>query len=623
MEYTAYINLTAKEVKLKQTQTKALKKFLGSRGYAAKILYDNVGPGVEPLSEDNLLIFSPGLLTGTPWPTGARYTVTAKSPLTGAYGYSNSSGHFGPELRKAGFAALVFEGKSEKPVYLKIDDENIEIMDADKYWGENALETERLLKEEYEGAKVASIGQGGENLVKISSVINDGGRAAARCGLGAVMGFKNLKAVVVNTNKEVALSSEFKEKAKEKMRKAAIHPGSKSLRKWGTVELVDPKNQSGDLPTRNHLSGQFEHADKVNAKALDEYVYQNTGCYSCPIRCSRLSEVESGPYQTKIEGPEYETINAMGPMVDNYDMELIIYANKLCNEYGIDTISTGAIISFAMECHEKGLLDDENLSLEWGDKETILTLIKKIALREGLGDLLAEGSYRAAQEIGQGAEKLALHVKGMEIPMQEPRTSKAMGLGHATSNRGADHLYGLPTIDLTGNVEVAEKYFSEYLPEILEVYSQKYKPEMLNFTQEYNAISDALGVCKFSTTENYALLPSDIAEGISLLREDLDFDEQELLKAGERIINIERMYNYRHGMTREADQLPERFLKEPLNVYETDDNHPTEEVLVEELVVDLDEMLDIYYQLRGWNKKGVPTEETLKKLDLEELVEDL
>lgn len=576
------------------------------------------------MSEDNLLIFSPGLLSGTPWPTGARYTVTAKSPLTGAYGYSNSSGHFGPELRKAGFAAVVFEGKSKKPVYLKIEDENLELLDANDYWGKNALETEKLLKEKYDGSKVAAIGQAGENLVKVSSVINDGGRAAARCGLGAVMGYKNLKALVVNASQEVNYSKEFKDKAIEKMKKAGTHPGSKSLRKWGTVELVDPKNQSGDLPTRNHQAGQFNYADKVNAEALDNYVYQNTGCYSCPIRCSRLSKVESGEYKAEIEGPEYETVNSMGPMVDNYDMELIIYANKLCNEYGIDTISTGVIIAFAMECHEKGILDDDELSLEWGDKETIIELIKKIAFREGLGDLLAEGCFRAAKKIGQGAEKLAMHVKKMEIPMQEPRASKAMGLGHATSNRGADHLYGLPTIDLTGNIEVAEKYFSEYMPEILEVYSQKYKPEMLNFTQEYNAISDALGVCKFSTTENFALLPEDIAEGISLLREDINFDAEELLEAGERIINLERMYNYRHGMTRKADNLPDRFLNDPLDIYEVEeDNKLTDKVVVENLKVDLDQMLDIYYQLRGWDQNGVPTEEKLKELGMEDLIKDL
>ncbi|MCK5196908.1 MAG: hypothetical protein KAR21_01070, partial [Spirochaetales bacterium] len=363
------------------------------------------------------LIFSTGPLTGTPWPTSARFTVTAKSPLTGAYGYANSSGFFGPELRKAGFDALVFTGKSRQPTVLIIDDDNLSLVDGSDLWGKDTEETEDILSERYEGSKVASIGPGGENLVKISSVINDYGRAAARCGVGAVMGSKNLKAVVTRASGEVPYPDSFKKVSLEMMKKAGKHPEAKFLRKWGTAALIDPKNASGDLPARNHQEVQVSYWKDVNAEMVDNYLERNDGCFNCPIRCSRFTKVENGKYKCSTEGPEYETINSFGPMVGNNNMEMIIYANLLCNRYGLDTISTGVAIAFAMECHQRGLLNDDELSLEWGDEESITGLIERIAYRkEGLGDLLAEGVKRAAEKIGHGAEHYAMHVKGMEMP---------------------------------------------------------------------------------------------------------------------------------------------------------------------------------------------------------------
>jgi aldehyde:ferredoxin oxidoreductase len=398
MALTAYIDLTTQNIKIIESPANILKKYLGSRGYAAKILYDNVGPEVEPLGPKNFLIFSTGPFTGTSWPTAARFTVTAKSPLTGIYGYANSDG--------------------------------------EKYWGKTTEETERELKNIFGGCRVASIGPAGERLVKISSVINDYGRAAARCGMGAVMGSKNLKAIAVKASKNISYSAEFKKVALEMMKKVGTHPASKSLRKWGTSQLIDPKNISGDLPTRNHQLVQFSKAEMVNAKSLSKYLEKNMGCFSCPIACSRFTKVDKGPYKCRTEGPEYETIAALGPLVGNANLETIIYGNLLCNRLGIDTISTGVVIAFAMECHEKGLLSDDELNLEGGKEETIIELIKNIAYRKGLGDLLAEGVRRAAERIGGGAEKYAMHVKGLELPRQEPRICKGMALGHTTSNRG-------------------------------------------------------------------------------------------------------------------------------------------------------------------------------------------
>ncbi len=620
MGITAWIDLTTRKVIKKKTSEELLEKYLGSRGYAARLLYDNTDENTKPLSPDNILIFSPGLLTGTPWPTGARYTVTAKSPLTGVYGYSNASGFFGPELRKAGYDALVFKGQASEPVYLLVEDEDITIKSSQEYWGEVTSTTEKALKEKYPGAKVACIGPAGENEVRVAAILNDKGRTAARAGMGAVMGNKMLKAIVCKSQREVELSAEFKKIARSKAKKVAQHPGSISLRKWGTAELIDPKNQSGDLPAKNHQLVQFPEAEKVNAEAVDEYVYKNTGCYACPITCSRHSKIESGDYKCDIEGPEYETLNALGPLVWNDDLELLIYANKLCNDFGVDTISIGVLISFLLECKQENLLtaeDTAGFTVGWGQGEKILQLIEMIANREGIGDILAEGVARASEKLGPATKKYALHVKGMELPRQEPRICKAMGLGHATSNRGADHLYGLPTIDLTGNVEIAEKYFPQCLPEILETTSEKYKPEMLVFTQEYCAVSDALGICKFSTTENFALTPEDVAEGISALKPDFAIDEKKLLQAGERIINLERMYNIREGLNRKQDNLPQRFLEEPATVYKLKDKRLTDEILQEDLLIDLEPMLDRYYELRGWNNQGIPTADKLMELDVE------
>ncbi|MEW6623344.1 MAG: aldehyde ferredoxin oxidoreductase family protein [Bacillota bacterium] len=625
MGITAYINLTDKTYKLVETPAEDLHKFIGSRGYAAKILYDNVGPEVEPLSPENYLIFSPGPLTGTPWPSSARYTVTAKSPLTGIYGYANSSGHFGPEMRKAGYDALVFTGKAERPTALWIEDDRIEFLDGQEYWGMTTSEVEKALRDKYPGSKVACIGPAGENLVRIASVINDYGRAAARCGLGAVMGSKNLKAVAVKGSKRVEVPAEFKEVAQKTMKQVKDHPGSAFLREWGTALLMDPKNAVGDLPTRNHQQVQFEGNLGVNAKALKKYVLKNMACFACPIRCSRYSKVESGDFACETEGPEYETINALGPMVGNRDIESVIYGNLLCNEMGIDTISTGVVIAFAMECKEKGYLNNEKLSLEWGNAKEIMELIKMISYRQGLGDLLAEGVKRAAEKIGGGAEELAMHVKGMELPRQEPRVAKAYGLAHAVANRGADHLYALPTIDLAGHVEVAKKYFNDIFPEIMEVSIEKHKARMIKFTEAYNAISDCVGVCKFSTTENFCLYPEDFSEGLNALGQK--YTPEELMKAGERVVNLERMYNVRLGLNRKADQLPNRFLKEAVTVYKmvSGDGFTLEpkEPIKKDLVINLQEMLDDYYRNRGWDNNGIPTEEKLRELGLEDLIKDL
>ena len=620
MALTVWIDLTTGRIDIKETPAPMLQQYLGSRGYAARLLYDHVGPQVRPFSPENHLIFSTGPLTGSPWPTAARYTVTAKSPLTQAYGYANSSGFFGPELRKAGFDALVIRGRSASPVVLVVQDEDLKLIDGRPFWGNTTEDTQHALQTHYPKSRVAAIGPAGENRVRIAAVINDLGRAAGRCGMGAVMGSKNLKAVVAKSERKLTFPAPFKELAGKMMRKVSRHPGSAALRKHGTAVLVDYKNIAGDLPTRNHQAAQFAQSHKVNADSLGTYLEKNSGCFACPIRCSRHTQVKTGRFACRTEGPEYETINALGPLVGNDNLESIIYGNLLCNRLGLDTISTGMVIAFAMECSQNGLLKDPagQLSLKWGDIDTIVTLIDQIARREGLGDLLAEGVYLASEKLGPEARQYALHVKGMELPMQEPRTVKGMALGHAVSNRGADHLYALPCIDLTGNEAVARRYLPDCLPQVMDPGDETYKPDMVVFTEAYNAVSDALGVCKFSTTENFALYPEELAEGFGQLI-DQPIDGKQLLAAGERIINLERMYNYRHGLDRQADQLPERFLKEPLTVKDLDSGRAVKS----DVTVDLDFMLDRYYTLRGWEANGIPTANKLKSLGLDDLVRDL
>jgi aldehyde:ferredoxin oxidoreductase len=309
------------------------------------------------------------------------------------------------------------------------------------------------------------------------------------------------------------------------------------------------------------------------------------------------------------------------------DPEAIIYANHLCNQLGLDTISTGVVIAFAMELHENGLLDDPELSLDWGDVDTLFGLIERIAHRQGIGNLLAEGVRRAAQQVGQGADRFALHVKGMELPRQEPRTAKGFGLGHGTSNRGADHLYALPAIDLSGAWDTAQRIFpADIVPELMDTDNEKYKPDMVIYGEHFCAVTDALGICKFSTTEEYSLLPGDLAPGLSALWEE-PVSGDDLLEIGERIVNLERLYNVRQGLSRAADRLPRRFLEEAVPLYaferdpETGRMRQSAEPVSHARLYDFEAMLDRYYRLRGWSQEGVPLPETLRRLDLEEVLE--
>jgi len=622
MQHIVWVDLSAGTVHLYPLDSDLGDRFLGGRGLGAALLFRHLADPANPLAPENPLIFAVGPLTGTPWPTGARTHVTFHSPLTSVYGYANTGGFFGAALRQAGHDVLVITGRAEKPVHLEVTPEGVAIRPADHLWGLGTHATHKTLATG--GARVACIGPAGERGVRFAAIINDGGRAAARCGGGAVMGSKNLKAIVVRGRAELNLPAAFRDQARRAFEQVRDHPHVIGLRDWGTVVLVASKNLAGDLPTRNHQAGQMSQAERIDAHAIARYTLKNKGCFACPIRCGRVTRVEGGPHAGDLEGPEYETLDALGPMCGIATPEVIIHANRVCNDLGLDTISTGVTVALAMECHQRGLLDDPEFSLEWGDADTLLGLIQRIAHRRGLGDLLAEGSRRAAEAIGGDAPRYAMQVKGMEIPRQEPRVAKGFGLGHATANRGGDHLYALPTIDLAGNLDAARLFFpSEIIPALMEADDETYKPDLVVFSEHYCAVSDALGVCKFTTAETYAIYPEDLARGLSALW-GREVSGEELLTAGERIVNLERLYNVRLGLSRADDRLPDRFTSEPLEVHAFDRDGATGEArpLPEPVHVgrlhNFEAMLDRYYRLRGWDENGIPTPETVRRLGLEE-----
>jgi len=625
----ARIDLATKKITIEETPKSWIKEYLGGRGFASKILFDEVPPEVDAFSPENKLIFAVGPLAGTVWPTGSRYTVAAKSPLSDGLGYAHSGGFFGPELKFAGFDMLIFESKSNKPVYAWVHDGTIDLLDASHLWGKDVWEVTKILQSDHDkAAKVAAIGPAGENLVRIAAVINDEGRAAARTGMAAVMGSKKLKAIVARgkQNVEIADRDKFMAKVKEVTEKIRKNPGAQTYGQFGTSILVNFKLHKGDLPAKNHQYGNMPYSENVGGELLSKTILKKPkSCYACPIHCGRVVEVDGIVF----EGMEYETIDALGPMLWINDLKAVARANILANKLGLDTISAGVTIAFAMELVDRGIVskDEVGVNLEWGNEQAVLEMLEMISYRKGFGDILAEGAYRAAQKIGKGAEKYAMTIKKVELPRQEPRATKGFGLAHATSNRGADHLYGLPTLAVAHNVDAAKKLFPEAdIEELLNPRSPYYKPEMLVISEHFCAISDAVSICKFTTSETWAIMPGDVAEGLTYLT-GIEFTREIILEIGERIINLERAYNVRAGFSRKDDYQPERILKEPLRIYDPKDYSKVIEIgpyKGEGPQVEMDELLDHYYELRNWDKStGYPTKKKLQELGLDYVIEDL
>jgi len=585
-------------------------KFLGGAGLATKILWDEVPENANPLGPENRLIFMTGSLTGVIAPSTGRYSVVAKSPQTGIWGQANSGGRWGVDFKKCGYDGIIFEGASTHPVYLLVNDHKVTLEKADHLWGKNATETTDTIKGELgKNYNVACIGPAGENLVNYAAVMNDYGRAAGRCGLGAVMGSKNLKAIAVSGSKEIMVKEPGAFKAHSKKQYELIDEAmfKMAMQSFGTSVVLDLVSVRGGFPTRNWQTAVFEGSEEINGPAIsDKVLNKNITCFACPIECGRGTEIKEGKYAGhKGEGPEYETVGTFGGMCGVSDLEAITMAGYLCNDYGIDTISAGSTIAFAMECYEKGILSEADTGgkkITFGDPEIIVELVHQIAKREGIGDLLADGTKVMSQKLGQGSENFAMHVKGLELPAYDSRAVQLAGLTYATANRGGDHITAFvqgPTFSDVPFLIVEDSEIKD--PFVADPEEVKVAVDLEDMLTTF----DCVGACKFM---GLCLNADDWVKLVNLAT-GWDLSTGDYKKAGERVYNLARAFSNREGLTKEDDTLPKRLLEEPLP-----------EGAAEGQVNQLPILLESYYQLRGWDPlTGKPKVEKLKELDLEDV----
>ncbi len=599
------IDLSTGKTKVSPLSVEYAKKYIGGIGLGMRLLIENSKPGIDPFSPENPLILTTGPFSGTMAPTGGNgHAFVSKSPLTNGVGEAKSHGFFGAELKRAGYDAVIFENKAEKPVYVWIDDDSVQLMDAKHLWGKSPKETEDAIREELGDyyIRVASIGLGGEKLARVAAIMNDTTRAAGRTGMGAVMGSKNLKAIAVRGTKDVSVAKpdefiEFVKMMHERMK----GPATVKYRTLGTPLNVLVHNSLGALPTRNFTNAVFEGAEKVSGEYLNEhFIVKINGCSSCAMRCEHIAVVPEGPYKGTTTRVEYEPLWAFGPHCGVDRMDAIIKAMDLCNYYGLDSLSTGNIVGFAMDCYEHGILtkeDTDGLELEFGNAEAMIELVHKIGKREGIGDILAEGVKRAAEKIGKGAEKYANHIKGLEMTGYDIRGLKTAAIGYAVSFRGADHnRHGAYGLDLKGTVDRFKV--------------EKGRAKLVIDLENLYTIIDSLIICKFSRGTYYEGF-KDLAKYYTLVT-GIEMTPEELELTGERINNLGRLFNIREGFTRKDDHLPPKVMSTPI----PDDTVSKGSYITQE---ELDLMLDDYYAARGWTKEGVPTLEKLKELGLEDL----
>jgi len=602
------VNLTSGEIRREALKEDWARDFVGGRGVAARMLVDEVDPNVDALSPENSLIFATGPLTGTNASCGARYMVVTKGPLTGAMTTSNSGGRWGPELKFAGYDVLVLEGRSDKPVYLWIFDDRVELRSAEHLWGRGVFETEDTIKRDtgMPDCSVAAIGQAGENRVLYAAIVNDKFRAAGRSGVGAVMGSKNLKAIAVRGTGGVSVARpremmEAQWRMKARLTEAPLT--NEGLPAYGTLALMNVINEHGALPTRNFKEAQFEKAEDISGEELAATrLLSNKACFACTIACGRVSRISDegvGRYamhtsprnwRHATEGPEFENAWSLGADCGIGDLDAILEANHLCNDLGMDPISLGATIAAAMELYEDGVLSDEQVgtSLRFGDAGAMLALCEQTAFRRGFGDELAEGSKRMGEKFGR--PDVFMGVKGQEFPAYDPRAIQGMGLGYATSNRGACHLRAY-----TVSAEVVG------IPEPVDPRATDGKAELVKAFQDVSTAVDASGLCLFLT---FGITVEDIAPILSAAT-GVDTSEDDLVKAGERIWNLERVWNMKAGLDASEDKLPKRMLEEAI---------PAGPAAGQ--VNRLGEMLPEYYRVRGWTPDGRPTQEKLEELGI-------
>ncbi|MDW7740089.1 MAG: aldehyde ferredoxin oxidoreductase family protein [Bacillota bacterium] len=597
------INLSSGQTRVRDIDDKVQKLFFGGRSLGAKLLYDELMKGVEPLSPDNKLFVLTGPVTGTIVPNAGKYVVVTKSPLTGAFLDSYASGLISAQIRFAGYDGLLISGKAEKPVYIWIKDDQVEIRDAGHLWGKDTIESEDLIKEETEDqAGVMVIGPAGEKMVRIASINSDHYRQAGRGGGGAVMGYKNLKGIAVFGTGDVIPhdGKKLQKKYEEDLSKLLSSDVGVARKRFGTPLTLTITNKAGMLPVNNFQKCTFPEAvDQIDGLGVEKSTIKTRACWGCMVACSKITKViEEGPYEgDEVEGPEYETLSILGSNLGIATLPPIIRANILCDRLGIDTISAGVVIAFVMECYQRDLLSEDEIGVKnpaFGNDAAVMELIEMIAYRRGFGDKMAEGTLRLAEVVGKGSSVFAMHVKGMEFPGYEPRAAFGACLSYAVSPRGACHRRAWPP---------AKEVLGGYPP-----FTTEGKAEIVRDLYNENGILHSLLVCDFPA-KFIPLNMADYAEyvtyacGMETTREDL----QQMTERGETMI---RMFNNREGFTRDDDTLPARILEETLS----DGPNPGQRFTK----ADLDFMIDEYYALRGWDSKGTPLPETLKKLGIED-----
>jgi aldehyde:ferredoxin oxidoreductase len=599
-----YVDLTTGTTRVEKLDEETAKKFIGGIGLGMKLYLANSKAGVDALSPENPLVLAVGPIAGTMFPTGGNgHAFISKSPETNLLGETVSHGTFGAEIKRAGYDAVIITGKAEKPTYIWIDDDSVQVLDASLFWGKSPSETEDLIKDEIGDyyVRVASIGLAGEKLSKIAGIINDKTRAAGRTGLGAVMGSKNLKAIAVRGTHDITVAKpeEFLNLVKE-FHERMKGPASQKYRTMGSTENLMIQNALYCVPTRNYNNAHFEYADRISSDILNQrYIAKIIACNSCAMRCEHEAVIKDGPYKGSMARMEYDNLWALGANLGVDKLDSIIRAAELCTFYGLDATSVGGVIGFLMDCHEKGLLDHvqlEGIDPHFGNADAVIQLIDRIGTRDGIGDILADGVKVAAEKFGPDSEPLAQHIKGLEVTGYDLRCLKTTALGAAVSFRGADHSRsGVFTIDLKGKVDRLK--------------AEKGRGKLVKDLEDTFNLIDSFIICKNAKGTLYKEV-EDLAKIYTTVT-GLEVTVDDLKLAGERIENLGKLINIREGFTRKDDTLPWKVMNQPIK-----DDCPVKGSVVTQEELDL--LLDDYYQSRGWSPKGFPTQEKLQQLGLGE-----
>lgn len=590
------VNLSTGNILREEIPAEVRKDFVGGRGIGINYLFRELATGIDPLGSENKLILVNGILAGTNAQGCARWLAMTKSPLTGGIGRACCGGSFGAYMKFAGLEAIIIEGSAPSPVYLFIDGTRAELRDARDLWGMDTQKTQESLENKHEGRlETACIGPAGEKMVRFATITN-GLRTASRCGVGTVMGSKNLKAVSIQAAGTPALHdpATFKELVRKQIDILKNHPRRQGMSRAGTTGITQYVNTLGVYPVKNFQEGYLKDWEVLSSDAFQKVKVKSAGCYSCMTRCGQVHQVKEGPYcGITSEGPEYETIWAFGGLLANTELGSTVVADHLCDYLGLDTISTGVAISFAFELFQRGILtleDTGGLELTWGNHQAMLHLIKQIGERKGLGNLLAEGVKRAAEALNRGAEEYAMHVKGLEFGGYDPRGIKGYGLSYATSNIGASHMYGRPREELYGQADR---------------FTEEGKGKFIVNAQSQLAIDETMILCCFGNSGMTTQLMGELMKAATGIEELAD--PAYLGQVGERILCLERAFNIREGFSRQDDKLPKRFIQEKLQ-----NAGPSTGMVIQ----NLDGLLDEYYDALGYTREGIPSEERLEQLGL-------